>query len=399
MATLLPSLLDLDVHEKRVFLRADLNVPLHENGMVLDDTRIRAVLPTLRHLIRNNARIILASHLGRPEGKVDPALSMASVGMKLAELLYPMASEIKLSDEIVGDGTKTLVREMLPGEIVLLENLRFDPREENNDDRFARSLADSMDIYVNEAFACSHRAHASLSAIVKYIPSKAAGFLLAQEVDFLRTLLDPKERPYVVVLGGKKIADKIRLLDHLMSRVHALVIGGALAHPFLQAQGFSVGQSNVPADQVSQAQKILAAAQKMGVPIWLPKDAVAAKDMDATKAEIVPISHFPNQYMALDIGPETRDLFIKKIEGARTVFWNGPMGAYEKNLFSDGTTAIAKAVSLCQGISVVGGGDTLSALHALHIRGPFSHLSTGGGATLEFLEGRALPGLVALTGL
>lgn len=396
MSSTLPSLVDLDVRGKRVFLRADLNVPLRPDGTILDDTRIRAVIPTLHHLIRNEARIVLASHLGRPDGKVDLAYSMAPVGMRLAELLYPMASEIKLCEDVVGDGPRTLIRKMQPGEVILLENLRFDPREERNEEAFARALADSIDLYVSEAFACCHRAHASIVGIAKHVPAKAAGFLVEQEVRFLAQLLQPTARPYMVVLGGKKINDKIKLLGHMIPRVQALLVGGALSHPFLQAKGVSLGLSNVAAAQVTQAKQILATAQKAGVPIVLPVDFVAGPDPQSAATGTFPVTAFPSSFMALDIGPDTAALFAKKIAEARTLFWNGPLGAYEHADYAMGTKKIAEAMYSCTGTTVVGGGDTLSALQAMKIPLSFSHSSTGGGATLEFLEGQALPGLVAL---
>ncbi len=394
---MIPSIVNVDVEGKRVFLRSDLNVPLSEKGDILDESRLRASLPTIQHLLRRKAKVILASHVGRPNGKPIPSLSLAKIGMRLVEMLNPLIKETKLSDEPVGYGTRKLVQDLKNGELLLLENLRFDKREEENDESFSRELASYTDLYINDAFASCHRAHASIVGMVPYVKEKAAGFLLLREIEILQQLLGKVDRPYVLVQGGKKISDKLAILESLLPKIQILLIGGAMAHPFLQCQGYSMGASTVEKSQVTLAQFLLKRAEQLKVEIVLPIDAVISPSLHSTMTQIVPIQKIPqNEYM-FDIGPDSASLFRSKLQTARTIFWNGPMGAYEFPPFSKGTKAISETISACEGLTVVGGGDSISALSQLTPMLRFGHISTGGGASLEFLEGKSLPGIEALT--
>ncbi len=393
---MIQSVESLDVAEKRVFVRCDLNVPLDDQGTILDDSRIQASLSTIRFLLKNRARVILASHLGRPEGKPDPKCSLMPVGIRLAELLYPHASEVKLSDAPTGDSARKLIRDMLPGEVVLLENLRFDPGEEANEETFAKELAKQIDVYVNDAFASSHRAHASTVGMVRYVPEKAAGILMLREIEMLGRLLGSIERPYVAILGGKKIEDKLGVLKRLLDRVQTILVGGAMSHPFLRAQGIHVGKSVVTPEQIKTAEVILSRAQTSKVHLLLPVDALVSSSLKNAPVDSVPIHSVPSDNLVLDIGPKTVDLFRRAILSAKTVFWNGPMGAYEYPPFDQGTKTLAKAFASYKGFSVVGGGDSLAAISSAGVSSFISHLSTGGGASLEFVEGKVLPGIAAL---
>jgi len=385
-------LTQLKVDGRRVLLRVDFNVPFSE-GRVSDDSRITAALPTVRHLIERGARVVLCSHLGRPKGRPDPALSLEPVGARLAELC---GADVLLTDEPVGEAARKLVRDMRAGQLVLLENLRFDPREEANDDGFARELAALGDVYVNDAFGAAHRAHASVVGVTRHLSERGAGFLLLKEAEFLGRLLGQVERPYVAILGGAKVSDKIAVLERLVARVDVLLLGGAMANTFLLARGARLGASRVEADKVAMAGAVLKAAAERRVSVLLPLDLVVAPSPQAASTRVVPSDMVPEGDMALDIGPETALAYRDRILTAGTAFWNGPMGVFESEPFARGTVDIARAVSECRGLTVVGGGDSVAALHRAGVAQRVTHVSTGGGASLEFIEGRELPGLRAL---
>jgi phosphoglycerate kinase len=391
---------DLAVEGKRVFVRVDYNVPLAKpepggaGRKVSDDARIRATLPTLRHLIERGARIVLGSHLGRPDGQVKPEYSLEPVALRLAELLE---LDVTLADEPVGDGARKVVSDLRDGQIAMLENLRFHPGEEANDDQFARTLASYCDVYVNDAFGTAHRAHASTAGMVKFVAEKGAGFVMAREIDFLSRLLGEVDRPYVAVLGGAKVSDKIEVLDALLERINAIVIGGAMANTFLEAQGKALGKSKVERDKLPIARNFLRKAAEKRVAVHLPIDVVAASGIDADAATPVSVDAIPADAMALDIGPATVDAYRRVLVPARTIFWNGPMGVFEFPAFAAGTRALAEALTRVDGLTVVGGGDSAAAVRTLGFAdADFGHISTGGGASLEFLEGKQLPGLAVL---
>jgi phosphoglycerate kinase len=384
---------DLAVEGKRVFVRVDLNVPL-AGRKVGDDARIVAVLPTIRHLIERDARIVLASHLGRPDGQVKPELSLEPVAARLAELLD---RDVVLTDEPVGDGARKVVSDLRDGQIALLENLRFDPAEEANDEGFARTLASYCDVYVNDAFGTAHRAHASTAGMVKFVADRGAGFVMAKEIDVLSRLLGDVERPYLAVLGGAKVSDKIEVLDALLERVDAIVIGGAMANTFLEAQGRNLGSSRVEKDKLAIARNFLRKASERSVTVHLPTDVVVAGSLDDEAGRAVAVEAIGADQMALDIGPATIEAYRKAALTARTVFWNGPMGVFERPAFAAGTVAIARALADNKlALTVVGGGDSAAAVAQAGVADRVTHVSTGGGASLEFIQGLELPGIAAL---
>jgi len=386
---------ELGVEGKRVFVRVDLNVPLTKDRKVSDDARIQAVLPTLRHLIERDARIVLASHLGRPDGQVKPELTLEPVAARLAELLD---RDVVLADEPVGDGARKVVSDLRDGQIALLENLRFDPGEEANDETFARALASYCDIYVNDAFGTAHRAHASTAGMVKFVGERGAGFVMAKEIDVLSRLLGEVEKPYLAVLGGAKVSDKIEVLDALLGRVQAIAIGGAMANTFLVAQGKRLGQSRIEKDKLPLARNFLRKASEQKVTIHLPTDVVVASGLDATTGQVVSMeAGVPDDLMALDIGPATIEVYRRALQAAATIFWNGPMGVFEKPAFAAGTMAVARAMADHKvALTVVGGGDSAAAVAQAGIEDKVTHVSTGGGASLEFIQGLDLPGIAAL---
>jgi phosphoglycerate kinase len=387
------SLHDLDVARKRVFVRADLNVPL-EHGVVTDATRIAATVPTLRWILERDGKLIVASHLGRPKGKVTPELSLKPVADALASQL---GRRVVLAPDCVGAATERVVAAMQPGDVVLLENLRFHPEEEQNDAGFAMQLARLADVYVNDAFGAAHRAHASTAGMVPLVVDRAAGLLLAREVEMLSQLLRAPEQPFVTVLGGAKVSDKIGVIEHLLSTVQTFIIGGAMAYTFLRAQGKPVGRSRVEEDKIDLARDTLARAARENVRVLLPVDHVAADRPEAgATTRVVSADDFPADLLGVDIGPETANRYATEIEAARTVLWNGPMGIFEIDAFSRGTMAVAGALAACRGVTVVGGGDSVAALARAGRTDAVTHVSTGGGASLEFLEGRELPGVKAL---
>jgi phosphoglycerate kinase len=387
------SVQELPVEGKRVFVRVDYNVPI-KGGKIGDDARIRATLPTVKHLIERGARIVLGSHLGRPDGQVKAEFSLEPVAARLAELLD---TDVALADEPVGDGARKVVSDLRDGQIAMLENLRFSPGEEANDDTFARTLASYCDIYVNDAFGTAHRAHASTAGMVKFVSEKGAGFVMAKEIEFLSKLLGDVERPYVAVLGGAKVSDKIEVLDALLERVNAIVIGGAMANTFLEAQGKSLGKSKVEKDKLPIARNFLRKASEKKVAVHLPTDVVTGTGLDDASPKTVRIEDIGGDQMALDIGPSTIELYRRVLTDARTVFWNGPMGVFEKPLFAKGTNAVAQALADNRmALTVVGGGDSAAAIAQAGLADKVSHVSTGGGASLEFVQGLDLPGIAAL---
>jgi phosphoglycerate kinase len=393
----LRSIDELQLTGKRVFLRADFNVPLDGARRVTDDTRIREVLPTLRRLLQLGGRVMIASHLGRPQGKPDPALSLEPAASKLSELLGK-SYEVLLADDCVGDGVRKLVKDLKDGQVVMLENLRFHPEEEANDAGFARALAENADVYVNDAFGAAHRAHASTVGMVPFVKERAGGYLLKREMDFLGRLLRSPELPYVAVLGGAKVSDKIKFIESLLPRVNSLLIGGAMAYTFLSVEGVAVGKSRVETEKLDVARRALEAARRLGKEVVLPIDHVVSNEASATAVpREVAERAIPAQMMGLDIGPRTRALYAEHLRAAKTILWNGPMGLFEIPAFSAGTRSIAETMAKCRdATTVVGGGDSAAAVHAFGLAEKMSHVSTGGGATLEFLEGRELPGIKAL---
>ena len=383
----------LDLTGKRVFLRADLNVPL-DGGAVADDTRLRAVVPTIQYALNHGAGVVLASHLGRPQGQAAPEHSLRPVAERLEALL---AQPVPLAPDCVGPEVTERAQALKRGELLLLENLRFHKEEEANDEGFARGLAALADCYVNDAFAAAHRAHASIAAITRFLQPAAAGLLMRRELAALGRILGHPERPLVAVLGGAKVSDKLGLVEHLLERVDALVIGGGMAFTFLRALGHDVGRSLVEADRLETARHVLETARRRGVPVGLPVDAVVAEGPDSPSGRVVGIREIPATHMGLDIGPLTVERFAAGLKGARTIVWNGPMGVFEKAPFAEGTLAVARAVAAGSAFSVIGGGDTVAAVTHAGVTDRIGYLSTAGGAFLEFLEGRKLPGVEALT--
>jgi phosphoglycerate kinase len=383
----------LPLSGKRVFVRADLNAPL-EGGTVSDDTRLRAVLPTLRYALDAGASVVLASHLGRPKGGPDPKYSLRPVAERLAALLE---RPVPLAPDCVGAATRGQAQALKPGDVLLLENLRFHPEEEKNDDGFARQLAELADCYVNDAFAAAHRAHASIAAITRHLQPAVAGLLMQRELEALGRILGAPERPLVAVLGGAKVSDKVALVEHLIGKVDGLVVGGGMAFTFLRALGHSVGRSLVEPDRIETARAALEAARRRGVQLTLPVDAIVADGLDSASGRAVGIREIPDTQMGLDIGPRSIERFATVLKGARTIVWNGPMGVFEKPPFATGTVAVARAMAEAPAFSVIGGGDTIAAVNMAGVADRIGYISTAGGAFLEFLEGRPLPGVEALT--
>jgi len=384
---------DVEVAGRRVLVRVDFNVPLDEHGRVADDRRIRESLPTVRYLLEQGAAVVLMSHLGRPGGRVVEELRMAPVGERLAQLL---GRPVRVLPDCVGPEVEAVVARLQPGEVALLENLRFYPGEEGNDPAFAAALARLGDLYVNDAFGTAHRAHASTVGVAAHLPA-VAGLLMEKEIRYLSRLLESPEHPFVAVLGGKKVSDKIGVLRNLLERVDAVLVGGGMAYTFLRSQGYRVGRSLVEEDKVELARELSERARARGVPLWLPEDVVVAeRPSPEVPRRVVPAGEIPEGWMGLDIGPRTAERFAGVIEGARLVVWNGPMGVFEVEPFAAGTRAVAEAVARCPGTTVVGGGDTAAAVERFGLLGRFDHVSTGGGASLEFLEGRELPGIRVL---
>jgi phosphoglycerate kinase len=387
------SIEDLDLEGVTTFIRVDFNVPL-KNGEVTDDTRIRKALPTIKLALERGARVVLASHLGRPKGKVVPELSLEPVAARLAELLD--AGEVRLTDDCIGDGARKVVQDLRDGQVALLENLRFHPEEKSNDVDFARDLGTGCTAYVNDAFGAAHRAHASVSALPRLIEERAAGLLMQRELEVLERLRSDPPRPYLAILGGAKVSDKIGVMEALLGKVDALLVGGAMANTLLAAQGNDVGKSLYEKDKLPLARSLMTAADEARVDLVLPVDVRVGESVDATTATDVDADSIPSDALALDIGPKTEALFRERLRTAQAVFWNGPMGLFENPAFAEGTLAVARAAADSPGFSVVGGGDSVAAVQQANLAARFDHVSTGGGASLEYLEGRPLPGVEAL---
>ena len=385
---------DTDLTGKKIFVRVDFNVPLDTHQNITDDTRIQAVLPTLRYILDHNAKLIIASHLGRPKGKIIPEMSLSPVSKRLGRLLK---TKVIMAKDCIGSEVERLVKEMKKGEVVLLENLRFYPEEQNNDDDFAKKLAKLCDVYVNDAFAVSHRINASVVAITKHAPISCAGFLLQNELNYFKKAMADPQRPLVAILGGAKVSSKIGAFENMLHHVDKFIVGGAMANTFLKSTGCNMQKSMVETELVETASSIMKKAVEKGIKFYLPVDAVVANRLD-TKADIktVPIHEIPADWMALDIGPATILLYSEVLYDARTIIWNGPLGVFEMDAFSQGTISIVHKVADSRALSIVGGGDTDVAVHQSGEAERITYISTGGGAFLALLEGKTLPAVAAL---
>ncbi len=385
---------DLNIKGKRVFVRSDFNVPLDDNLMITDDRRIRSTLPTINYAIDEGAKVILSSHFGRPKGKKDPRLSLAPVAKRLQRLLN---KEVVFSPDCIGSQAEGLVSKMKEGDVLLLENLRYHPGEEENDEEFARALSRLADVYVNDAFGTAHRVHASIVGITRFLTS-AAGFLLKKEIEYLKGMIVNPVRPFVAILGGVKVSGKIGVLENLGDKVDKVIVGGGMAYTFIKAMGYEVGNSLVEDDMLETAQRIRKKLKGIGIKFYLPVDCVIAQSIEpGTETKTVPTLEIPKGWRALDIGPASAKLFSEAIQDAKTILWNGPMGIFEIDAFSRGTYAIARAVADAYALTIVGGGDTDLAVHRAGVSDAMSFISTGGGASLQLLEGKELPGIAALT--
>ncbi len=384
----------LDLSGKRTLIRVDFNVPLDKSGAITDDTRIKAVLPTIRLAAEKGAKTILASHLGRPKGKRLPDMSLAPVAPRLSALL---GKEVKFVPECAGEAVEKAVAAMRPGDVILLENVRFNPGEEKNDEAFGKALASLCDVFVNDAFATAHRGHSSNVAVTKFVKVRAAGLLMKDEISYFEKALVAPARPLVAIFGGAKISGKIEAINNVLGKVDKILIGGAMANTFFAAQGLEVGKSLYEAEMTETARKVLANAASRKVKLYLPVDVVVADRLDAAAAtKQVPVQEIPDGWMAADVGPATSLLFKEAIQDARTIVWNGPLGAFEIGAFANGTYSLMRALAESPAITIVGGGDTDTALHKAGLFSRMSYVSTGGGAFLELLEGKRLPGIAAL---
>ncbi len=385
---------EIDIKGKRLLIRVDCNVPLDRNLNITDDTRIRRILPTINHALDENAAVILCSHLGRPKGKVVPEMSLAPVARRLSRLLQ---KEVKLAPDVVGDKVKKMIDAMKPGDILLLENLRFHPGETKNDPEFAKELAKLADIYINDAFAVAHRAHASVVGVPEYMSICAAGFLMKDEITYFHQALEDPARPLVAIIGGRKVSDKLDALENLLNKVDKIIIGGAMANTFLKAIKYEVGNSFVEENLLNTARRLVKKARKNGIKIYLPVDCVVA-DRIAPDAEtkVTTIQEVPKNWYILDIGPATTTVFAEALQNAKTIIWNGPMGVFEMDAFSRGTLSMVHHVTNTYALTIVGGGDTDVAIQRAGGWEKFSYISTGGGAFVELLEGKKLPGIAAL---
>jgi phosphoglycerate kinase len=389
------SVKDLDVKEKKVFLRVDFNVPLDEERNIRDDTRIKAVLPTLTYLLEQGSAVIAASHLGRPKGQFKPELSLSPVARRLSELI---PEQVIQAPDVIGEEVEKRKSDLKAGQVLLLENLRFYPGETGNDPDFAQQLAWGVDYYVNDAFGACHRAHASIVGLPRYVQKSAAGFLLGKEVEYLGQAVHSPRRPYVAILGGAKVSDKIPVIESLLSKADSILIGGAMAYTFFAAQGFGIGHSLVEEDKKDLALNLLEKARSGRVDFQLPEDHVVAASMDpGAEARTIREFPIPPDLMALDIGPRTVEKYGEVIARAKTIFWNGPMGVFEIDRFASGTIKLARAVADSDAVSIVGGGDSVAAVYKAGVQERISHISTGGGASLEYIANETLPGIEALT--
>ena len=385
---------DVVLRDKRVIIRADFNVPLDDSHQITDDTRIRSTLPTINRAVDDGARVILCSHLGRPNGKSDPKYSLAPVAKRLGRL---MGKDILFAQDCIGPAVEALVAKMKPSDVLLLENLRFHQGEEDNDDAFSKALAALGDVYINDAFGAAHRAHASTVGITKFIPASVAGFLLKKEIEYLEGAVENPVRPFVAILGGAKVSGKIGVIENLGKRVDKVIIGGGMAFTFLKAKGMEIGNSLVENDMLDLAKGIEDHALSRGVKFYLPVDCVVAASRElGAESKIVPVQEIPNGWYALDIGPASVKLFNEAVQNAKTILWNGPMGVFEIDAYARGTLAMAHAIADAYALTIVGGGETALAVHRSGESENMSFISTGGGAALELLEGKQLPGLTAL---
>jgi phosphoglycerate kinase len=384
---------DVDVTSKRVLVRVDFNVPMDKDGTIRDDTRIRDCLPTIRYLIDKHAKVILAAHMGRPKGKVVESLRMAPVAKRLSELLGKPVEALR---ECTGPDVEKAISQMHDGDVVFLENLRFYPGEEKNDPAFTKALTSLADVYVNDAFSASHRAHSSVVGVTEFLPS-VSGFLMEKELTMLSKLLENPAKPFAAVVGGAKVSDKLEVLDNIVTKVSEFIIGGGMAATFLKSEGYRVGKSIVEDDKLQYVRDLTEKARSMDVKLLLPTDVVIAENLDGSSpARTVTIGEIPDGWAIADIGPDTIASYVRELKGCKTVFWNGPMGIFEIPAFSNGTKEVAMAISTLHAITVVGGGSTTEAVNKYRVADKMSLVSTGGGATLEFLSGKSLPGVIAL---
>lgn len=385
---------ELDLKGKRVFLRVDFNVPLDKTGKISDDSRIRAVLPTLKYLIEQKAKIITASHFGRPKGRFMPGLSLKPIAVRLSKLL---GSKVMFVPELIGDEVERLKHDLKEGDVLLLENLRFYKEERDNDPDFARQLAKGIDYYVNDAFGTCHRSHASVVAITRHVKKSVPGFLVSKEIEYLQMMIQSPQKPFVAILGGAKVADKLPVIKSLINKASDILIGGAMAYTFFSAQGLNTGRSIVEEDKKDFTLKLTDKAQEKGVNIFLPSDHIVAEAISSeAKTETINSFPIPEKSLALDIGPATIKQYSTSIASAKTIFWNGPMGVFEIDQFAMGTIRIAEAVASSRALSIVGGGDSVAAIFKAGVENNISHISTGGGASLEFIANDTLPGIEAL---
>ncbi len=388
---------DVEISEKRLLIRVDFNVPLDEYQNITDDARIRAVLPTIQYALDHNAMVVLASHLGRPKGKAVPEFSLKPVAKRLGRLL---GAEVAIAEDCVGDAVRDRVRAMAPGDVLLLENLRYHAEEQENDDDFGKALADLCDVYVNDAFAVSHRVNASVVSVTKFASVSVAGFLLQKELDYFAKAMKDPSRPLVAIVGGAKVSSKLKAMENMLGHVNKLIIGGAMANTFLKQTGLEVGKSKVEEDLLEAAGNLMSRARELGVRLYLPVDVVAASRFEAdAESIIVPAPEIPPDWMAMDIGPATSLLYAEALYNAKTIIWNGPMGVFEMDAFSRGTLRMVEAVADSYALTIVGGGDTDVAIHKAGEVDRISYISTGGGAFLTLMEGKPLPAVKALDGV
>ena len=384
---------DIDVRGKKVLVRCDFNVPQDENGNITDNRRIVSALDTIKYLLDNNAKIILCSHLGRPKGEFKKEFSLAPIAAELSKLL---GKEVKLAKDVIGESAQELLKNMKDGDIVLLENVRFHREETDNDPEFAKKLASFADVYVNDAFGTAHRAHASTAGVAAYLPA-VSGFLIEKELDFMGEKLNNPERPFMAILGGRKVSDKIGVIESLLEKVDTLMIGGAMAYTFFKAMGYNVGNSICELDKLDLAKELMEKAKQKGVKFMLPVDTRIGKEFKPdTESKVVKYNEIPDGWEGFDIGDETIKLYVEELSKAKTVVWNGPVGLFEFDQFAVGTNSLAKALANLDAVTIIGGGDSAAAIEKLGISDKFSHISTGGGASLEFLEGKKLPGIECL---
>ena len=384
---------DIDVKGKKVLVRCDFNVPQDENGNITDNRRIVSALDTIKYLLDNNSKIILCSHLGRPKGEIKPEFSLKPIAEELSKLL---GKEIKLAKDVIGEDAKTLIDNMAEGEVVLLENVRFHREETDNDPEFAKKLASFAEVFVNDAFGTAHRAHASTAGVADYLPA-VSGFLIEKELNFMGDALNNPERPFMAILGGRKVSDKIGVIEALLEKVDTLMIGGAMAYTFFKSMGYNVGNSICELDKLDLAKELMEKAKQKGVKLMLPVDTRIGKEFKPdTESKVVKYTEIPDEWEGYDIGDETIKLYVEELKNAKTVVWNGPVGLFEFDQFAVGTNSIAKALGDTDAVTIIGGGDSAAAIEKLGIADKFSHISTGGGASLEFLEGKKLPGIECL---